>query len=242
MGALIALNVVPVHSGGSGASPAGARPRRVPGVGPRARGHRPRPASSHRTVGRRHVAPGLPARAGAALRLGPGPELQPSGDPNTLPVASCDVAVASPTRTPDRGRVTHPDTHADADAHPDPDARPPPRRTRARSSRTSRPSPATIYYPWGRMDRRAARRRDPRYHDDLGQRSLIPRVSPRRRCSTRWPDGRMPEVDGPRPDPRIGSARDPDRLQDDTGHLNYYVRLEGQQPGHAARRTSVPSP
>jgi hypothetical protein len=101
MGALIALNVVPVHSSGSGASPQGLVLVACPASGP---------VLAVVDPGQKLLVTGR-SSDGAWLQVYlPGPalpyawapasELQPSGDTGTLPVASCEVAAASPTGTP----------------------------------------------------------------------------------------------------------------------------------------------
>jgi hypothetical protein len=101
MGALIALNVVPVHSGGSGASPRGLVLVACPASGP---------VLAVVDPGQKLLVTGR-SSDGAWLQVYlPGPalpyawapasELQPSGDTGTLPVASCEVAAASPSATP----------------------------------------------------------------------------------------------------------------------------------------------
>ena len=101
MGALIALNVVPVHSSGSGASPRGLVLVACPASGP---------VLAVVDPGQKLLVTGR-SSDGAWLQVYlPGPalpyawapasELQPSGDTGTLPVASCEVAAASPSGTP----------------------------------------------------------------------------------------------------------------------------------------------
>lgn len=150
MGALIATNVVPVHSGGSGASPRGLVLVACPGSGP---------VLAVIDPGQRLLVTGrsddgtwlqvyLPG-PGLTSAWAPARELQPSGDPNTLPVASCNVAVASPTGTPIVAEVTPTPTPTPM---PTPTPTPTPSATPVNSSpiiADVTASPRTIYYPWG---------------------------------------------------------------------------------------------
>lgn len=101
MGGLIALNVVPVHSGGSGASPRGLVLVACPDTGP---------VLAVIDPGQKLLVTGRSADGSWLQVYLPGPalpyawapagELQPNGDTSTLPVAACDIAAASPSGTP----------------------------------------------------------------------------------------------------------------------------------------------
>ena len=152
MGALIATNVVPVHSGGSGASPRGLVLVACPGSGPVLAVIEPgqRLLVTGRSDDGTWLQVYLPG-PGLTSAWAPARELQPSGDPNTLPVAGCNLAVASPTGTPIVAEVT-----------PTPDARP--RRPRL-PRRRRRP-------PWSTPDRRSRALRN------RPERSICPRLRP----------------------------------------------------------------
>jgi hypothetical protein len=148
MGALIATSIVPVHSGGSGASPRGLVLVACPGTGPVLAVIEPgqRLLVTGRSDDGTWLQVYLPG-PGLTSAWAPARELQPSGDPNTLPVASCNVAVASPTGTPIVAEVT---------PSPTPPPTPTPTPTPTATPLNSSPiiadlaaSPATIYYPWG---------------------------------------------------------------------------------------------
>ena len=100
MSALVALNVVPVHSGGSGASPRGLVLVACPGSGP---------VLAVVDPGQKLLVTGRSSDGSWLQVYLPGPalpyawaparELQASGDTGGLPVAGCDVA-AGPSGTP----------------------------------------------------------------------------------------------------------------------------------------------
>jgi hypothetical protein len=145
MAALIATNVLPVHSGGSGASPRGLVLVACPGSGP---------VLAVADPGQQFLVTGR-SSDGAWLQVYlPGPalpyawapaaELKPSGDTSSLPIASCDIAAASPTGTPIVATAT-PTEIASASPTPTPTASP------TNSSPIIaglQASPATIYYAW----------------------------------------------------------------------------------------------
>lgn len=101
MGVLVGLNVVPVHSGGSGASPRGLVLVACPGSGPVLAVIDP--GEKLLVTGRSSDGSWLQVYLpGPALPYAwaPAGELQASGDSSGLPVAGCEVAAASPSGTP----------------------------------------------------------------------------------------------------------------------------------------------
>jgi hypothetical protein len=101
MAALVALSVVPVHSGGSGASPRGLVLVACPGSGP---------VLAVIDPGQKLLLTGRSSDGSWLQVYLPGPalpyawvpagELQASGDTSGLPVAGCEVAAASPSARP----------------------------------------------------------------------------------------------------------------------------------------------
>ncbi len=139
MGALIATNIVPVHSGGSGASPRGLVLVACPGSGPVLAVIEPgqRLLVTGRSDDGTWLQVYLPG-PGLTSAWAPARELQPSGDPNSLPVASCNVAVASPTGTPIVAEVTPSPTPTPTPT-PTPPPRPPRRRQGTRAPKLGEP-------------------------------------------------------------------------------------------------------
>ena len=152
MGALVALNVVPVHSGGSGASPRGLVLVACPGSGP---------VLAVVDPGQKLLVTGRSSDGSWLQVYLPGPalpyawaparELQASGDTSGLPVvAGCEVAAASPSGSPIVA-IASPSGSAGAGPTPTPTPTPTPSPTPTNSSPIIADlvaSPATIYYAW----------------------------------------------------------------------------------------------
>jgi hypothetical protein len=148
MSALIATNVIPVHSGGSGASPRGLVLVACPGSGPVLAVVDP--GQKLLVTGRSSDGTWLQVYLpGPALPYAwaPASELQPSGDTGGLPVTSCDVAAARPAGSPIVATAS-PSTATEVTATP---PTPTPSVVADVGPRVAgiAAAPATIFYSWG---------------------------------------------------------------------------------------------
>ena len=158
MGALIALNVIPVHSGGSGASPRGLVLVACPGSGPVLAVVDP--GEKLLVTGRSSDGSWLQVYLpGPALPYAwaPANELQPSSDTSGLPVTGCEIAAASPTATPIEATATPIEVPSSEEPTTKPTTKPTatPTPTPVPTPVNSSPiiaglaaSPKTVYFPW----------------------------------------------------------------------------------------------